>query len=62
MVSKGRQMRGERHWSAKITEVDVERIRDLARCGVSRKDVAGYIGISKYTVDKIDSRRRWSHI
>jgi hypothetical protein len=45
--------RGERHWSAKLTQHDAERMREARRLGLSAETVAGLFGVSRATVYRV---------
>lgn len=52
---------GERNPAAKLTEADVQRIRDL--CGrQSQASVAREFGVSTSLVSKIVKRQAWAHV
>lgn len=48
-----------RTWNSKLNEVDVERIRDQARAGVSQKCVAAHFGVQSAHVNKIIRGLKW---
>jgi hypothetical protein len=62
-IAKGRQARtpGESHVSAKLTEAQVLEIRAFP-AGASPKDIGALYGVSKSTICKIRSRKRWTHL
>jgi hypothetical protein len=57
-----RLARGEASGLAKLTTVDVLKIRKLAAVGVFQKDIAPHFGISKENVSSIVTRRTWKHL
>lgn len=59
-VAKGRQARGERVGSARLTADQVRAIR--ANTSMSRKALAALAGISENNVYAILSGRTWKHI
>lgn len=58
----GRTPRGETNGFSTQTAGSVERIRDLAVCGVRQIDIAAWIGLSQPQVSAIVRRERWSHV
>ena len=59
-VSKGRQARGEKIHTAKLTQEQVLEIRAIN--GMYQKDIAAQYGVSKDAISKIIGRRTWAHI
>jgi len=63
MVAKGRQARGERIASAKLTEADVRAIRALyAGGGLLQRELAHQFGIAQTTVSHIVTGECWGHV
>lgn len=62
MVSKGRQARGERVTSAKLTEQDVIQIRARVLGSESQYDLAEAFGVSQSNISMIASRVTWKHV
>jgi hypothetical protein len=66
MRDKGRQCRGQRRPTAKITEEVVRQIRLLYKpgwhTGTNLADLARHFGIHKTAVYLIVTRRRWAHV
>lgn len=63
MMSKGRSCRGEKMWSAKLTEKDVEIIKVLlANKKIKRKTIAYLFGVSVYTIYEINAGKKWKHV
>ena len=59
MAKKGRAMRGERHYQAKLTDAAVLAIRSTAATdGV----MASALGVSRRTVSHARSRKTWTHV
>ncbi len=59
MVRKGRNHRGEKHYSAKLTDADVVNIRARSAAGESRKAIKDDYPVSKETIrDIILNKRR----
>jgi hypothetical protein len=61
---KGRHntARGERHWSARLTEAKVLEIRRLASEGVSLRALARQFGVSHINIGQIIRRELWAHV
>ena len=59
MVSKGRQAKGNKKWSCRLTEKQVYEIRALA--GVSR-EIARDLGLPWSTVWSVWNRKTWNHL
>ena len=59
---KGRQARGERSSSAKLTEGEVGKIRFLCGKGVKQNRVAHLFNVSPQVVNYIVNRKTWKHI
>jgi len=53
---------GEQNGYAKLTAIDVHRIRQLRREGLPVREVAAYFGINPSTVSKLYLRKRWRHL
>lgn len=65
MLAKGRHIaaRGSESGPAKLVETDIERIRDIKRCGgVSQTAMARYFDVSQQTVSRVISGQHWSHV
>lgn len=58
---KTQPVKGEKHYSAKITEDDVREIRRLAGT-VKVKDLAERYGIAGSNVSAIVRRKTWKHV
>jgi ribosome-binding protein aMBF1 (putative translation factor) len=62
-TAKGRQVHGETHKLAKLTEPDVIVIkRALADGSLSRKDLAARFGVSLALIDHIAAGKTWKHV
>lgn len=57
-----KDLRGEHHWHAKLTDDDVRALRQLWNNGASRFDLAERFRITPGHAYMIASRRRWRHI
>lgn len=55
-------IRGERHVKAKLRLIDVERIRDLRKNGVTYSAIAKWMGVNQATVSGVVNRYSWAHI
>lgn len=70
MIAKGRdrkaeydkQVRGEHHPVAKLTDDDVRSIRRLSADGVSQVQLARQFGVARSLIHRILYRLSWSHI
>jgi hypothetical protein len=62
-VRKGRQIKGEQHYAAKLTEHDVLEIRRIHKEGATTLVALGArFGIDPATVGNIVKRRKWKHL
>jgi len=59
---KGRSNLGEKHPLAKLTEVEVREIRELARNGVSQTEIAVQFEVLPNAISRIVNRIRWKHV
>lgn len=55
-------LRGERRGHAKLTTENVLRIRELARQGLTQREIAEQFGVVPQTVSKIVNRSKWTHV
>lgn len=60
--AKGRQARGQRQGSAKLTESQVAIIRHKSDEGYSQKSIADKHGVSVITVNRVIRRAYWKHV
>jgi hypothetical protein len=58
-VNKGRQARGERMNSAKLTQADVLAIRELSKAGAGRSDLGRRFGVSQTTIRRASTGECW---
>lgn len=58
----GKTRRGENSGKAKLTEVDVQRIRQLAAMGLTNKQIAEQFNVATCTVHFVKNRITWSHV
>lgn len=61
MVECGRSSRGERHGRAKLTEVDIAEIRQLAGT-MLQKHIAELYGVDQTAISAILTRKKWKHM
>jgi hypothetical protein len=60
MVSKGKQLRGDKSGTAILTETEAREIKDLLKQGVRLRDIGRrYNHVSKSTIQKIKSGKNW---
>lgn len=62
MVRAGRQMRGERHVKATLTEKEALTIIDLLKAGFRYQDIADSFGVHRSTVYDIMKCKTWKHL
>ncbi len=62
MVSKKRQLFGERQAQSKLTDNDVERIRVLAGEGKKQRSIARMFGVTQALISLVVTRQAWKHI
>ncbi|MFA7238188.1 MAG: HNH endonuclease [Phycisphaeraceae bacterium] len=60
--AKGRNNRGVRNRSAKLTDDDVRAIRSARASGMLQKDIASQYGLHKNMVYYICTRKNWGHV
>jgi len=58
MVAAGRQAKGERHGMVKLTDAQVEQIRELHREGFSQQVLANQFGVRPPCISKIVNYKR----
>jgi hypothetical protein len=61
-VERNRQIKGENHGNAKLTEDDVVEIRVLLGFGVYQRQIARQFGISQYIITRINTGKNWKHV
>jgi hypothetical protein len=59
MADKDRAAKGEDHGSSKLTERDIQEIRDWYEAGELQKDIAATYGISRRQVSRIVNKKNW---
>ena len=59
---KGRCARGEKHYLAKLTEMDIRFIRHWIRRGFTQASIAAVFGITPPTVSAIHTGYTWKHV
>ena len=69
MIAKGRRrvgapskLRGEDHPRSKLTDTEVREIRAWREAGFPGTQIAIAYGVTHSTVNRIASRRRWTHL
>lgn len=62
MVYKGRQTKGVKNGAAKLTEDDVREIRKLSLEGVGTMFLSRKYGVSRDTIWRAKTKRKWKHI
>jgi len=62
MMIKGRNVRGEELWSAKLTEKDVKDIRLARLSNESYREIAKRYSVTKATIIAVIKGRTWKHI
>jgi hypothetical protein len=60
--NKMRNLYGEKHLCAKLTEEDVRNIRKQHTLGIFQKELSKLYGVHKSTINGIISRRKWKHV
>lgn len=58
----GRIARGERRWSAKLTEASVRQIRSLSVNGTGPAALARQFGVTPSTIRGVTTGRTWAHV
>lgn len=61
-VKKGRQAKGERVASAKLTKLHVLEIRERVDRGENQYELAETFGVTQSNISMIASRRTWRHV
>ena len=61
-MEKGRSARGEKSWSAKLTEKEVIKIREYIKQGHSLKGLAKIFNVHPATISNIKAKYTWKHI
>ncbi|MFI5769605.1 helix-turn-helix domain-containing protein [Streptomyces sp. NPDC051658] len=62
MVNKGRNARGSRRHTHKLTEAQIPEIRARAAAGELQKVLAAEYGVSRPTISHVVNRRGWLHV
>ena len=58
----GTRVHGERYWSAKLTESDVIKIRELASQGFFYSTLSKMFAVTSVNISSIVRRKTWTHI
>lgn len=61
-VAKGRNVRGDRHTSAKLCSADIPKIRAALADGRSANSIAREYGVTAGAICFIKSGRNWTHV
>lgn len=59
---RGTDNRGEKHWKAELTEVEIRKVFQDFENGLSRREIADKYGRAKPNIDKILNKKRWKHL
>jgi len=62
MVYKGRQPKGAKNGSAKLTNEDVLEIRDLSNKGVGSSFLSEKFSVSRHSIWKVKTHKTWTHV
>jgi hypothetical protein len=62
MVSRGRQLRGERNHQAKLKIESVQQIKRFLRSGISQRVLARQFNVSQPTIGKINQGQTWEWV
>lgn len=62
MAAKGRSLQGVRHHKAKLTELQVQEIRELLKAGNSQRQIGKLYGVSQAPIAKIHRGLGWKHL
>ena len=57
-----KDLQGEHHFNARLTEKDVRLIRKAAAAGFPQKNLAEAFRVSRTTVSQIVTGQRWKHV
>lgn len=58
----GTQQRGEKAYSAKLTEADIRSIRLLRSAGMLQRDLAEFFSVSRCEISQILAGKLWKHV
>jgi len=58
----GSFLRGEKHGSSKLTEIQVRYIKDRLKDGIKGKTLSQLFNVSKVAISNIKSGKTWSHV
>lgn len=62
MIEKGRNVRGQDHHRARLTEGNITAIRNAHKTGTPQKELAAKYGVSKQHVSRVVRGLKWRHI
>jgi hypothetical protein len=54
--------RGSRQTNSILNEIDVKKIKELIRTGLSKRLIAIQYGVARETIQSIATKRTWKHI
>jgi len=60
--SRGRVQRGQTHFRAKLTEIDIQIIREAISLGFTNVSIGKYFKVKGHTISGIKFRKTWKHI
>ena len=61
-LNDGTFHQGERHTNAKLSNLEVVKIRRLLGAGLSRRGIARQYGVASSTIDRIILGKTWKHV
>lgn len=62
MVQKKRNVKGENHWSNRLTEKQVKEIKYMLKNNINYKIISNRYGVSHHTIFDIKRNKSWKHI
>jgi hypothetical protein len=61
-IRHGRTTRGTRSYTAKLTEADIPRIREMAAAGMTYRAIGDLYGVTSPTIHRIVVGKGWRHV
>ena len=55
-------MTGNKHYSSKLTDIEVLEIRQIWARNMTAKELAAKYGVAKITIEKIVNQMSWKHL
>ncbi|MHC4489947.1 MAG: NUMOD4 domain-containing protein [Planctomycetota bacterium] len=55
-------VRGEQQGQSKLTAIQIQKIRQLAKSGIAQSKIADRFGVTQQHISKIVTRKQWRHI